>query len=153
MIEKTCCFTGHRDLIDDTQIIKSNLKNEIIKLIKKDVIYFGAGGARGFDTLAAQTIIELKQTYPQIKLILILPCKNQTLKWSEKDISSYEYLKSKADKIVILSDKYYNGCMQARNRHMVNHSKYIICYKRKTSGGSAYTVNYANKKGLTIIEI
>ncbi len=26
MIEKTCCFTGHRDLIDDTQIIKSNLK-------------------------------------------------------------------------------------------------------------------------------
>ncbi len=117
------------------------------------MIYFGAGGARGFDTLAAQTIIELKQTYPQIKLILILPCKNQTLKWSEKDISSYEYLKSKADKIVILSDKYYNGCMQARNRHMVNHSKYIICYKRKTSGGTAYTVNYANKKGLTKIEI
>ena len=41
MIEKTCCFTGHRDLIDDTQIIKSNLKNKITKLIKKDKIVFG----------------------------------------------------------------------------------------------------------------
>ena len=153
MIEKTCCFTGHRTLYENIKTIKCNLKKEIVNLVKKDVIYFGAGGALGFDTLAAQTVIELKQTYPQIKLILILPCKNQALNWLEEDIYHYEYLKSKADKIVILSHKYYNGCMQARNRHMVNHSKYIICYKRKESGGTAYTVNYANKKGLTIIKI
>ena len=58
----------------------------------------------GFDTLAAQTVIELKKDFPQIKLILVLPCKEQTLKWSAKDIAEYERNKEKADKIKYTSE-------------------------------------------------
>lgn len=79
MKNKTCCFTGHRNLPKNKiPEIKSALTNEVIKLIDQGVIYYGAGGAIGFDTLAAQTIIELREDYPQIKLILIIPCRNQS---------------------------------------------------------------------------
>lgn len=34
--------------------------------------FFGAGGALCFDTVAAQTVIRLKDKYPKIRLILVL---------------------------------------------------------------------------------
>lgn len=79
MKEKTCCFTGHRKIPSEQyNRIAERLKAEIIGLIRQGVIYFGVGGALGFDTMAAQAVLALKESYPQIKLILVLPCKTQT---------------------------------------------------------------------------
>ena len=154
MKSKTCCFTGHRKIPgDELPQIKTKLKNTITELIGNGIIYYGAGGALGFDTLAALTVLELKQQYPQIKLILVLPCKNQTRNWRQNDIDIYDDIKQKADKVVYTSELYYNGCMQKRNRHLVGNSGYCICYKTHDTGGTAFTVNYANKQRLKIINI
>ncbi len=154
MREKTCCFTGHRVIPQaDYRIIKKRLENEVEKLIHQGVVYFGTGGALGFDTLAAETVIELRKKYPYIKLILVLPCENQTKNWKREDIIKYEQIKGYADKVRVLSGHYYNGCMQVRNRHLVDCSAFCICYLRKSTGGTAYTVNYAVENGLTIIRI
>ena len=61
---------------------KQIITDEAIKLIDQGVTYFIAGGALVFDTLAAQTVLDLKKDYAQIKLILAIPCKNQSDKWS-----------------------------------------------------------------------
>ncbi len=152
MNKKTCCFTGHRDIPKwEVGILKIKIKKAIVNLIKEGVIYFGAGGARGFDTLAAEAVLELKNKYPDIKLILVLPCLNQTRGWNEKDIVKYNNIIHSADKIRVLSDNYYSGCMHARNRYMVNNSSYCISYCRQTNGGTAYTVDYAIKNGKKII--
>lgn len=75
---KTCCFTGHRKIPPENfDEISRRLENMIIQLIENGYVCFCAGGALGFDMLAAQTVIKLKMMYPYIKLILILPCKNQ----------------------------------------------------------------------------
>ncbi len=105
------------------------------------------------DTLAAQTVLELKKDYPHIKLILVLPCRNQTRGWDEKDIAVYEAIKDKADKVVYTSEQYFNGCMQKRNRYLVDNSSLCICYLTKKNGGTAFTVGYALKNGLHIISI
>ena len=39
---------------------------------------YEAGGALGFDALAAQTVIRLRESCPGMKLILVLPCLTQT---------------------------------------------------------------------------
>ena len=65
-------------------------------------MYFGAGGALGFDTLAAQCVLSLRKRYSHIKLILVLPCTTQTKGWSKDDIAVYEEIKSQADKVYIL---------------------------------------------------
>ncbi len=154
MREKTCCFTGHRILPKaEIPTIKSKLKKAIIELINDGVIYFATGGALGFDTLAAQTILDLKTDYPQIKLILVLPCNNQAEKWKQSDIDIYEYIKHKADKCIYTSEKYYDGCMQKRNRHLVDNSKYCICYLKYQRGGTFYTYNYSKHQHLRLINV
>jgi len=154
MKSKTCCFTGHRKIPKgELPQIKTKLKNTITEFIGNGVIYYGAGGALGFDTLSALTVLELKQQYPQIKLILVLPCKNQTRNWQQSDIEVYENIKSQADKVVFTSEMYYNGCMLKRNKHMVDNSGYCICYKTRDTGGTAYTVKYATEKQLNIINL
>ena len=133
--------------------ITRRLKDTITDLIGHGYLYFGAGGALGFDTLAAQTVLELKKTYPQIKLILVLPCETQTRGWESCDVATYEEIKAQADKVVYTSKEYARGCMHKRNRHLVDNSSVCICYLTEQSGGTAYTVQYAESKMLDVINI
>ncbi len=154
MKEKTCCFSGHRKIPSESLTdIYRKLKETLIFYIDQGYRYFGAGGALGFDTLAAQTVLHLKQHYPQIKLILVLPCKDQASRWTVQDIKEYERIKALADKVVYTSEHYYAGCMQKRNRHLVDNSSLCICYLTQSGGGTAYTVNYAKAQGLTIVNL
>lgn len=133
--------------------IKKRLNQVLIEAIEQGYRYFGAGGALGFDTLAAQTVLALKRQYPEIKLILVLPCQDQTRGWAQADIEEYERIKAAADKVVFISKEYYSGCMQKRNRHLVDNSSLCICYLTEQTGGTAYTVDYAQSHGLKIINV
>lgn len=125
----------------------------MIEAIEQGYRYFGCGGALGFDTLAAQTVLEMKNEYPEIRLILVLPCCNQMRCWKEADIAEYERIMKAADKVTYTSEQYYSGCMHKRNRHLVDNSSLCICYLTEPSGGTAYTVNYARTQGLKIINV
>ena len=73
--KKTCCFTGHRSLNGEEKLkVAVRLRKIIEEQIKAGVVFYGAGGALGFDTIAAQTVLEMKNEYPQLRLILVLPC-------------------------------------------------------------------------------
>ena len=151
---RTVCFTGHRKIPpEQLETVARRLKETLIELIERGYLYFGAGGALGFDTLAAQTVLGLKADFPQIKLILVLPCLSQADSWGIVDKRIYEQIKEKADKIVYTSREYTKGCMHKRNRHLVNNSSVCVCYLSENTGGTAYTVSYAESKGLLIINI
>mgnify|MGYP000822304428 CR=1 FL=1 len=151
---RTACFTGHRELpTENLPEISKRLEDTLLTLIEQGYCYFGAGGALGFDTLAAQTVLRLRERYPQIRLILVLPCLNQTRGWQQADVDIYEELKRRADKVTYTSESYFRGCMQKRNRHLVDNSSGCICYLTKPTGGTAYTVDYARRRGLRIINI
>ena len=154
MKKQTACFTGHRIIpLSERNAVAKALEEAIIESIKNGYRYFGAGGALGFDTMAALTVLRLKRQYPHIKLILVLPCENQTRNWKTADIEKYEHIKSQADKVVYVSKEYTSDCMHRRNRHLVDNSSLCICYLTKQSGGTAYTVEYAVKNGLRIENI
>lgn len=151
---RTACFTGHRELpAEYLPEISKSLEDAVVALIEQGYCYFGAGGALGFDTLAAQTVLRLRERYPQIRLILVLPCLNQTRGWPQADIDTYEEIKRCADKVTYTSEHYFRGCMQKRNRYLVDNSSVCVCYLTKPTGGTAYTVNYARRSGLRIINI
>lgn len=154
MRETTCCFTGHRALpMEEREQITHRLEQTLTSLIQTGTQRFMAGGALGFDTLAAQTVLKLREEHPHIKLILILPCLSQTRNWREKDIKIYETIKAAADEVVYTSEEYTRGCMHKRNRHLVDHSGVCVCYLTQSKGGTAYTVNYAKKQGLEVINL
>ena len=89
----------------------------------------------------------------QVKLILVLPCVNQTDGWEQSDIDEYERIRVLADEIIYTSEENKKGCMHKRNRYLVDHSSLCICYMTRKSGGTAYTVEYATSNGLKIINI
>ena len=151
---QTCCFTGHRKIPHEQFAhIQKRLKETIQELIQKGVIYYGAGGALGFDTLAARTVLKMKEDYPEIKLILVLPCVAQADRWDASDREVYEDIKQMADKVVYTSQEYTSGCMHKRNRHLVDNSSICICYLTDKTGGTAYTVGYAKSAGVHVINL
>ena len=77
MKNHTCCFTGHRIIpAEEYDLISAKLEATMVQLIHRGYQFFGAGGALGFDTLAAMSVLKLKKDYPHIKLILVLPCRD-----------------------------------------------------------------------------
>ena len=151
---QTCCFTGHRIIPSGMEQKLFSITEKVVEnAIKSGYRYFGVGGALGFDTIAALVVLKLRESYPSIKLILVLPCLNQRRGWSTEDIEIYENIKKQADKIVYTSKEYTRGCMHKRNRHLVNNSSLCICYLTEEKGGTYYTVKYAQENQLAVVNV
>ena len=151
----TCCFTGHRDISAMTYSqLMERVEPMLMRLIENGYRYFVCGGALGFDTFAASYICSLKMRRFPVKLVLMLPCKDQTAKWSDYDKCVYKNLLDRADEVIYISESYYTGCMQKRNRAMVDASSACICYLTSPSGsGTRQTVEYAMRQGLSVVNI
>lgn len=150
--DKTCSFTGHR-------LIKTCRREGLIKqlhiaisdLIAKGYTNFCSGGALGFDQLAAQAVIRLKADFPHIRLCMVLPCKNQDKRWTNEQKETYRQILSSADEIAYVSEDYFDGCMQKRNRFLVDSASLLIAYLEQNRGGTKYTVNYAERSGISVL--
>ena len=155
MSVEACCFTGHRVLPGGDRYFEVRRLTEqaIRDAYANGCRRFFAGGALGFDTYAARAVLILKREYPDVTLSLFLPCLDQADAWSEADKAEYERIKEEADEVLSLADRYFDGCMQKRNRYMVDNSSHLICYQMRQSGGTAYTVSYAKKQGLQITNL
>ena len=73
---RACCLTGHRVLPsdpDERMELTHNLRKTVARLAQEGIQVFYTGGALGFDTLAAVTVLELKAQFPQIQLYLAVP--------------------------------------------------------------------------------
>ena len=148
------CFTGHRSI--DTALspaISCTLNGVLHSLIDHGATDFYAGGALGFDTIAALTVLKLRRICPDIKLHLILPCKVQTKMWSERDKFVYEQILSAADSVEYVQESYTSGCMHERNRRLVDISDVCVAFCEQSGGGTAYTVAYALKNEKELINI
>ena len=154
-MKKTCCFTGHRHIPEkDYALIEEKLEQTIIKLYNNGIINYRAGGALGFDTLAAETVLRLRDgSLQNMRLILVLPCLNQTKGWKAEDVARYEEIKRRANKVKYVSQEYTSECMYKRNRHLVDGSSVCVCYQMQNTGGTAYTVQYAKRQGLRVINV
>ena len=151
---KICCFTGHR-IIEENEILRlpQMLGEVIAELYKKGVREFRAGGAIGFDTIAALKVIAFRSSHPDVKLALMLPCRDQDSRWGTYDRETYRYIISCADSVVYAENTYTKDCMHRRNRALVSGSDFCVAYVRKPDGGSAYTLNLAVREGVEIINL
>lgn len=150
----TVCFTGHRHIpLDAAPRLPSLLERVICGLCERGATTFRAGGAMGFDTVAALKVLDMKERYPQIRLELILPCRDQTAGWDEISRKTYQYILAKADAHRYLFDWYVEGCMLARNRALVQGSDVCVAYCIHNRGGTAYTCAQALKAGLELINL
>lgn len=151
---QTLFFTGHRDVYRaDGAHHFNNLEKTIVSFIEKGYKYFISGGAVGFDQMAAECVLKLKDGGADISLVFMLPCRDQDAKWSESEKRKYRRLLEQADEVTYVSEEYTRYCMFERDRAMADASSACIAYCTKASGGTAYTVEYAIKKGIPVTNI
>lgn len=148
---KVCAFTGHRNIYA-YDFDEHLLERVVLNLVKNGVRKFLCGMAIGFDMKAAQAVLSLKESY-NLQLVACLPCANQSERFSAKNRNLYNEILSKCDEVLVFESSYTRGCMFTRNRYLVDNSDVLVCFLRKTSGGTYYTVNYARKTNKKIIEI
>lgn len=153
-----CCFTGHRarylprggdESTEEMRRLKSVLLHRVEEAVGCGVRTFLAGGADGFDTIAAEAVITRMSLYPDIRLVLALPSPMQAANWSEEMRARYERILHAASEVHYASDT-DNGtfALLSRNRYLVDHADCCIAYLVRTSGGTMYTLNYALDAGL-----
>ena len=131
LISATCCFTGHRDLPRyEEQKVLTRVRYLLNPLLDRGVRYFGVGGAMGFDMLAAEYLLNLRDNGgKKISIISVLPFPSWRNDWPEAEGP---------------------GVYLLRDRKLVDGSAYCISYCHRTTGGTAYTVRYAMKKGIPV---
>lgn len=147
---KICCFTGHRTINRGHAI--NALRTTLPTLVSEGYTVFRAGGAMGFDMAAALCVLELKQRC-DVRLELFLPCRNQADRWTAREKNFYRYILQKADSVCYVNEQYTPSCMHERNRRMVDGSDLCIAYLRHSEGGTYYTVSYAKKKGVPVLNL
>ena len=105
---KVCAFTGHRPKsfpwkYDETApgcvALKKVLAEQITALADDGVTGFISGMALGVDPWAAQTVLDLREKNPILKLYCALPCEGQEKKWPAVKQKLYHSILKQADDI------------------------------------------------------
>ena len=140
----SCAFTGHRQMGENFN--PTLFKQTVEQFILQGIKYFYCGMAMGFDLIAADVVLELKEKYPHVVLIACVPCPDQEKNFPTEEKEKYKRILPLCDKVARLSESYYRGCMLARDRFMVDNCHRVLAYLDRQDGGTAYTVRYAKSK-------
>lgn len=139
-----CALSGHRILPDDFD--QKSLKDHLELLLQADCVKFLCGMATGFDLLALSKLAELKGKY-RFSIEACIPFRGHERGFTPAFMNYYRELLSYCDKKTVLSEAYFAGCFLVRDRYMVDHSDALFAYQTKSEGGTAYTTDYAAKRG------
>lgn len=155
MRERTCCFTGHRDIpADRLQMVMTGTEAKVRELISQGYRYFGIGGAMGYDTIVAEMLFRLREReYPEIKIILVYPFDGFISRWSNSQQATYARLLPMYDKRVCVCKSASREAYLARDRHLVDYSSACIAYCTRQTGGTAYTIRYAAARGVPVFNV
>ena len=164
-IMKSVAFTGYRpkklsfgsDLSHpDAVRLRANLRTEYERLIKRGFRQFLTGGALGCDMMAAEIVLELKQHYGSnsgIMHVLCMPCFDYYAGWSSENKERLQKIRENSLSFYVSERPYFNGCMQKRNRYMVDTSRVLLAVYDGQSGGTHSTMEYAKSKNRKVIVV
>ena len=155
MKANTCCFTGHRNIRkEDEDTIKSKIREQVLIQMDNGISTFMVGGAVGFDMLAAEVLLDLREKEDkELRLVSVLPYLEWRERWAEEDMVREDRIIERSDEIIFMGGKIIRRTYLDRDRKMVDHSSVCIAYCTRRNGGTAYTVRYALKNGLQVINL
>ena len=114
---------------------------------------FICGMAIGCDMYFAEAVLELREVHPDVSLEAAIPCSTQSESWTEDQRQRYSGLLSRCDSCHLIQDKYSPGCMQRRNKYMVDSSSLLLACFAGVPGGTMNTILYARRSGVETVII
>ena len=142
---KSCFFIGHREA--DESLLPC-LISTIEKLVfQENVTCFYVGGYGGFDRIAASAVKQVKRGHPEITLMLMLP---------------YHPAERPVEIPYGVDGTYYPEGMETvprrfaivqANKRMVDNVDWLVAYVRHGASNSRKILEYAQRQGLSCINI
>lgn len=155
-ISKNVSFTGHRSgrISQPLSWLYADMVSEIKRLYSFGYRNFFSGMAEGGDLIFAKAVAAVKKEYTDMKLIAVIPFRNQSGYYTMKYKTLYQQILREADKTVVLSESYYKGCFHRRNDYLTDYAEVILAYwDKRPYGGAYYTIGKAQMLNRTIINL
>jgi uncharacterized phage-like protein YoqJ len=151
----TVAFTGHR-YIDASLCsnIRDRLTATILDAYEHGFRNFISGFAIGFDMMAAEIVVSLRETHEDMTLTAAIPFRGQSSRFNYYDQQRYDRLIREANEVLLLSESYYPRCFLERDAFMVDNSSMLIAYyDGRERGGTFYTVKKADRNGVPVVNV
>lgn len=152
----SCCFTGHRPeklpwgfYERDARCIRLKFRIEqmVEQVYQEGIRHFICGMAQGSDLYFGEAVLKLRKRYPDVTLEAARPCETQAKHWKRQEQNRYQNILEQCNYETMVQHSYTPGCMQRRNRYMVDHADVVIAvYNGEPKGGTAQTLAYARKQ-------
>jgi len=144
--------TGHRSLsVDECVFAKQELTRLATKLRDEHGTTTAISGmAVGADTLWADAAL---QAGLQLWAYIPFPQQEADRRWTHEDRAHWAHLRSRAEREVMLGEDYDVRLLHARNDIMLRDSDLLVavCDQRRTTGGTAATLEKARLAGKPIV--
>ena len=159
---ETCCFTGHRpdklpwgsrESDPRCLTLKRRLTQAVEGAYAQGMRHFICGMAQGCDLYFCELALALRQLHGDVTVEAAVPCPSQADAWPPDQRRRYERLVAACDFETLVSACYTPACMQRRDRYMVDHAALLIAAFDGSPGGTRYTVEYAMRRGLEIVDL
>ena len=162
MQQKICCFSGYRpekmppDMSEHAPAFRQmtdRLRQEIVHAAQSGYCCFLSGMSRGFDLWAAEAVLSLQKEGLPIELWAAVAFPSMQEYWEPEWQARYRTVLRQASRVFSVADAYVPNCYTMRDRLLVEKSSMCICFFDGKPGGTQYTVNYARKRGLTVVNL
>lgn len=157
----TCCFSGHRparlpwgrnEADPRCLALKARLDQALEEAHCQGFRHFLCGMAQGADLYFCQAVLDLRQRHPEVTLEAAIPFAGQADRWPAADQHRRMTLLDQCDLETVVQHTYTPGCMNRRNRYMVDRSSLLIAvYDGIPQGGTLNTLSYAMGKGVRTV--
>ena len=160
--QESCSFTGHRPTKLPWRYNEEDPRCELLKRRMADAVelayeqgfrHFICGMAMGCDLYFCECVLDLRDKHSDITVEAAIPCPTQADTWPAKQQERYQKLVAACDFETMVSARYSPTCMQRRDRYMVDHASLLIAAFDGSPGGTRYTVEYAMKRGVAIVDL
>lgn len=161
--EKTCCITGpfpqnlpfgYDESAKKCKALKTAIRKEIENQINEHgITNFITSVNIGVELFAAEEALKLKEKYPQITIISVLPFEAQAAEWPEKLRDRYFCVLEKCDTVHTVQARYDDLCNYNTREYLIDRSSVLIAFPTGAHGETEAMMEAANRKGNELIII
>lgn len=160
--QSACSFTGHRpgklpwkyeEREPRCLALKARIADAVSAAYDEGYRHFLCGMAMGCDLYFCECVLDLRAARDDVTVEAVIPCPTQADAWPPAQRERYRRLVESCDYETLVSEKYTPDCMQRRNRYLVDHASLLIAAYDGSSGGTRYTIQYALRRGMNIVDL
>ena len=153
---KTIYVTGYRahelgifnDKHPGIAVIKKALYDQLYQLCDAGLEWVVISGQLGVESWAAETVLELKKEFPNVKYSVITPFLEQEKNWNEQKQTQYIQIINNADFVTSVTKRPYEAPWQfiEKDKFIINNTDgMLLIYDEDNEGSPKYILKLVEK--------